>query len=244
MWFLINIIQSLLLFSWSIFLIIWVFIVLIFRQRKAAFFIVEKLWSPVLLFLVGAKIKSVNKEKVNNLKKSVIFASNHQSNFDITAIINQTPKHLHFIAKQEIKKVPFLGQYTSAMGMIFIDRKNKEKAKESLQAAGKLIRSGRDVVVFPEGTRSKDGKIHQFKRGAFILAQEGKVNIVPVAIKGTNKINPAGKFKLRPGKVTVKYGDLILAKDFEKKSVEEFALYVQLEVEKLYNSIQNKGSII
>lgn len=237
MWFLLNIIQALLLFSWSIFLILWVFIVLIFRQRKAAFFIVERLWSPVLLLIVGAKIKSIDKEKAHQLKEPVIFASNHQSNFDITSIINQTPRHLHFIAKKEIKKVPFLGQYTAAMGMIFIDRKNKEKAKESLQQAGELIRSGRDVVVFPEGTRSRDGKIHQFKRGAFILAKEGKVNVIPVAIKGTNKINPAGKLKLRPGKITVKYGDIVLAKDFENKTVEEFAMHVQLAVEKLYDSI-------
>lgn len=237
MWFLINIIQALLLFSWSIFLIIGVFVVLLFKQRRAAFFIVEKLWSPVLLFIVGAKINSIDKEKVFNLKDPVIFASNHQSNFDITSIINQTPRHLHFIAKQEIKKVPFLGQYTAAMGMIFIDRKNKEKAKESLQKAGDLIRSGRDVVVFPEGTRSIDGKVHQFKRGAFILAKEGKVNVVPVAIKGTNKINPAGKFKLRPGSITVKYGDLILAKDFEDKSVEEFANFVQSKVKELYDTI-------
>lgn len=237
MWFILNIIQSILIFTWSIFLILMVFITLLFRQRNAAFFIVENLWSSVLLMIVGAKVSSIDKEKVLKLKSPVIFASNHQSNFDITSIINQTPRHLHFIAKEEIKKVPFLGQYTSAMGMIFIDRKNKLKAKESLQKAGELIRNGRDVVVFPEGTRSKDGNIHQFKRGAFILAKEGKVNIVPVAIKGTNKINPAGKFRLRPGKVSIKYGELILAQNFENNTVEEFAAHVQSKVEKLYKSI-------
>jgi 1-acyl-sn-glycerol-3-phosphate acyltransferase len=238
MWFILNIIQSIFILVWSIFLILLVFITLIFKQRNAAFFIVEKLWSPVLLIIVGARISSINRDKATNLKEPVIFASNHQSNFDITSIINQTPRHLHFIAKQEIKKVPFLGQYTAAMGMIFIDRKNKLKAKESLQKAGELIRSGRDVVVFPEGTRSKDGNIQQFKRGAFILAKEGKVNIVPVAIKGTRKINPSGKFRLRPGKVVFMYGDLILSEDFLNKTVEEFATHVQGEVEKLFNTIK------
>jgi len=237
MWFLLNIFQSILIFTCTIFLILLEFIVLLFKQRKAAFFIVEKLWSPALLFIVGAKIKSIDKEKVKDLKEPVIFASNHQSNFDITAIINQTPQHLHFIAKQEIKKVPFLGQYAAAMGFIFVDRKNKDKAKESLEKAANLIKNGRDVVIFPEGTRSKDGKIHQFKRGAFIIAKDGVVNIVPVAIKGTNKINPAGKFELRPGKITVKYGDLILAEEFRDKTIEEFAAHVQNEVELLYNSI-------
>lgn len=237
MWFIINIIQTLLLFSWSIILIIFVLVVLLFRQRKIAFFIVEKLWSPVILFIAGARVKSIDEHKVLNLKEPVIFASNHQSNFDIPAIINKTNKHLHFIAKKEIKKVPFLGQYTAAMGMIFVDRKNKEKAKESLKKAGELIKSGRDVIIFPEGTRSKTGKINQFKRGAFIIAKEGMVNVVPVAVKGTRKINPSGKFRIRPGKVAVKYGDLILAKDFENKTVEDFAECVQNEVEKLYNSI-------
>lgn len=237
MWFILNIIQFILILFWSIFLILMVFITLLFKQRNAAFFIVEKLWSSVLLFIAGAKISSIDKKKVTHLKESVIFASNHQSNFDIASIINQTPKHLHFIAKEEIKKVPFLGQYTAAMGMIFIDRKNKMKAKDSLQRAGELIKNGRNVVVFPEGTRSKDGNILQFKRGAFILAKESMVNIVPVAIKGTREINPPGKFKLRPGVITIKYGDLILAKDFKDKKVEDFAAHVKTEIEKLYNSI-------
>ncbi len=237
MWFIINILQTIILFSWSIFLILCVFIVLLFRQRKAAFFIVEKLWSPVILFIVGARVESIDKEKALALTEPAIFASNHQSNFDIPAIINQTKQHLHFIAKKEIKKVPFLGQYTAAMGMIFVDRGNKMKAKESLQKAGALIKGGRDVVIFPEGTRSKDGKIHQFKRGAFIVAKEGMVNAVPVAIKGTRKVNPSGKFRLRPGKVIVKYGDLILAENFKDKTVEDFANHVQQEVEKLFDSI-------
>ncbi len=237
MWFIINIIQTVLIFLWTIFLTLCVFIVLLFKQRKAAFFIVEKLWSPVVLFTVGARVTAIDKEKALALKEPAIFASNHQSNFDIPTIINQTKQHLHFIAKQEIKKVPFLGQYTAAMGMIFVDRKNKEKAKESLQKAGQLIKSGRDVVIFPEGTRSKDGKINQFKRGAFIVAKEGMVNVVPVAIKGTRKVNPSGKFKLRPGKITIKYGDVILAEDFKNHTVEEFAAHVQQEVEQLFDSI-------
>ncbi len=237
MWFILNIFQSILIFTCTVFLILLEFIVLLFRQRKAAFFIVERLWSPALLFIVGAKIKSIDKHKVIDLKEPVIFASNHQSNFDIPAIINQTPQHLHFIAKQEIKKVPFLGQYVTAMGFIFVDRKNKEKAKESLEKAANLIKSGRDVVIFPEGTRSKNGKIQQFKRGAFIIAKEGKVNIVPVAIKGTDKINPAGRFELRPGKITVKYGDLIYSDQFKNKTTEEFAAHVQKEVELLYKNI-------
>lgn len=237
MWFIINILQTILLFLWSIFLILCVFIVLLFKQRKAAFFIVEKLWSPVILFIVGARVKSIDREKALTLTEPAIFAANHQSNFDIPVIINQTKQHLHFIAKKEIKKVPFLGQYTTAMGMIFVDRGDKKKAKESLQKAGELIKGGRDVVIFPEGTRSKDGKIHQFKRGAFIVAKEGMVNVIPVAIKGTRRVNPSGKFKLRPGKVIVKYGDVILAEDFKNNTVEEFAAHVQKEVELLFNTI-------
>ncbi len=237
MWFILNTVQFIMIALWTVFLILLVFLMLLFKQRNAAFFIVEKLWSPVLLAIAGARIQSEGREKLEKINDSVIFASNHQSNYDIVAIINQTPRHLHFIAKEELKKVPFLGQYTAAMGMIYIDRKNKKKAKESLIKAGELIRNGRDVVVFPEGTRSKDGKIHLFKRGAFILAKEGKVDIVPVAIKGTYKVNPPTGLKLRPGKIVVKYGDIVYAKDFEDKTVEEFAEFVKNRVEELYNSI-------
>ena len=240
MWFILNTIQFLLIALWTVLLILFVFLMLLFKQRNAAFFIVEKLWSPVLLAIAGARIRSEGKEKLKDINNSVIFAANHQSNYDIVSIINQTPRHLHFIAKEELKKVPFLGQYTAAMGMIYIDRKNKEKAKESLIKAGELIRNGRDVVVFPEGTRSKDGKIHLFKRGAFILAKEGKVDVVPVAIKGTYKVNPPVGMKLRPGNIVVKYGDVVHAKDFENKTVEEFADFVKNRVEELYNSIELK----
>ena len=89
---------------------------------------------------------------------------------------------IFFIAKKEIKQIPFLGWYMSIAGMIFLDRSNHENAMRSMRNAGNEIKKGKNIISFPEGTRSKTNQIGQFKRGSFIIAKEGKIPIVPVAI--------------------------------------------------------------
>ena len=127
--------------------------------------------------------------------------------------------------------MPFIGWYMYATGMIFVDRSNRAKAIASLDRAGKLIKRGRDVLMFPEGTRSKTGKIGEFKKGPFMLATKGDIAVVPVAILGTEKALPAGKFTLRPGSVSVRIGKPMRMTDGQ--NINDYIKAVQGEVESL-----------
>jgi 1-acyl-sn-glycerol-3-phosphate acyltransferase len=155
---------------------------------------------------------------------------------DIPAIFQSILVPLLFLAKKELKKVPFLGWYGSFIGMIFIDRKNREKAYQSLRKAGEKIKKGSNVISFPEGTRSKDGRLQIFKRGTFFLASESDIGVVPIAVSGARDVMPAGSFKMRPGTITVRIGKPVYHRDFPEKSVEDFAHHVRgIVIEMLEN---------
>ena len=128
---------------------------------------------------------------------------------------------IFFIAKKEIKQIPFLGWYMTIAGMIFLDRSNHENAMRSMRNAGNEIKKGKNIISFPEGTRSKTNQIGLFKRGSFIIAKEGNIPIVPVAIYGSNQINPSGTLTLRKGTIKTKIGKPIYCKDEE--TAESFA---------------------
>lgn len=164
------------------------------------------MWSPGILW--GAGVRNIKVTGLDNFdkKKSYIFVSNHQSHLDIPSIIRSLPVNLYFIAKKELKWVPFLGQYVWATGMIFIDRSNRKKAVQSLDRAGKLIKKGKSVLAFPEGTRSLDGKLQRFKKGPFMLAIQHEIEIVPIAVGDTYKVLPSKSWKFTPHTVKISVG--------------------------------------
>jgi len=111
-----------------------------------------------------------------------------------------------FVVKQELFKIPVLGFSMRAAGYIPIDRSGGKRAVKSLIEAARRIREGASIVIFPEGTRSRDGRLQEFKTGAFMLALKSGCPIVPVAIKGTHEILPKGSLKAQPGQVEVLIG--------------------------------------
>ncbi len=180
------------------------------------------LWSPFICLITGVRIRVQGLEKIDK-KKSYIFVANHASHFDILALSRVIPVGLFFIAKQELAKVPVMGQYMHFIGHIFVDRGNKENARKSMQAAAAKIKAGKNVISFAEGTRSKTGELQIFKRGAFMIAKEGQVDIVPIAIAGSRKILASGSFAIRPGVIHVYIGDVMKASEFTDWSVEQLA---------------------
>ena len=162
-----------------------------------------------------------------------IYISNHQSFLDIPATFGAIPVNLHFVAKQEIRKMPFIGWYMMATGMIFIDRSNREKSMQSLKKAGELIRKGKNVIMFPEGTRSRTGEIRRFKKGGFLLARESGVALVPVYVKNTGNVWPANKFLFIPGKIEVRIGKPIPPSEFDGMRLEDMAEKVRQAVQAL-----------
>lgn len=192
------------------------------------------MFAPGILWGCGVKLEIIGGQTLPQ-DESYVFVSNHLSYLDIPALFRAIPHNLHFVAKKEIKYVPFIGWYMYATEMIFVDRSNRMKAIASLDRAGKLIKKGKDVLMFPEGTRSKTGVIGEFKKGPFMLATKADIAVVPVAIDGTDKVLPAGKFRLTSGKVTVSIGEPIRMK--EAQDIKEYIAQVHQAVADLKAAI-------
>jgi 1-acyl-sn-glycerol-3-phosphate acyltransferase len=165
---------------------------------------VARFWSRWLLAV--ARIRLV----VNGLEHvpcdgPVIYMGNHQGNFDINALSMAIPRLFSWVAKEELFRVPLFGAAMRRAGYIPLDRSDGRKALKSMKQAAERIAAGASVVIFPEGTRTKDGSLLPFKRGAFLLASRAGVPIVPFTINGSREVNPPNTIELRPGTIRVSF---------------------------------------
>ncbi len=176
-----------------------------FGRKKHVDFLTD-IWSRLIHWTCGIKI---TREGTENLEpeKSYVFVANHQSLFDITACFVAIPARLRMLAKKELFRVPMFGWGMKAIGHISIDRENREKALTSVDDAVERLKN-EDIspVVYPEGTRSADGEIHKFKKGAFVLAIKAKREVVPVTIIGSRKIALKKSFMISSGTIHVVIG--------------------------------------
>ena len=161
---------------------------------------IANLWARMLLWLTSTRVDVIGRENVL-MEKPQIFMANHQSDFDILIVLAHIPGQFRWIAKKELFKIPIFGKAMRNAGYIEIDRQNHEKALKSLDEAAQKIREGKSVVTFPEGTRSRDGKIRPFKQGMFHLAIQAGVPIVPISIIGAHEIMPKRTLKVKPGRI-------------------------------------------
>jgi 1-acyl-sn-glycerol-3-phosphate acyltransferase len=130
---------------------------------------------------------------------------NHQGNFDIHALSRAIPRTFSWIAKEELFRVPIFGSAMKRAGYIPLDRSDGRKALRSMKLAAERIAAGTSVVIFPEGTRTLDGSLLPFKRGAFLLAVRAGVPIVPFTINGSMERNPRNRLELHPGTINVSF---------------------------------------
>lgn len=135
-----------------------------------------------------------------------VFMANHLSHVDIVALFVALPINVGFLAKKELRKIPFLGQAMIAGGHVFIDRKQRHSALKAMEEAAVEVRKGASLVVFPEGTRGTSEAIQPFKKGGFHLARQANVPVVPVGLIGTRDILARDELSLKPGDVTVRVG--------------------------------------
>jgi 1-acyl-sn-glycerol-3-phosphate acyltransferase len=140
-------------------------------------------------------------------RRPYVFMANHLSMVDIWAVLITVPVPLRFIAKKQLGVIPLFGWAMHAGRFIFIDRQNPGSARRSIDKAASRIRAGQSVVVFPEGTRSRDGRLGPFKKGGFHLALSSGADIVPVAIRGSREVMPRGSALIRPGDVSIEIGE-------------------------------------
>lgn len=159
---------------------------------------VAHIWSKLILAAAGVKYSVKGLEQLDP-NCNYVFVGNHESAFDIPLAWAGIKHHLVSISKIELKWIPIFGWAMQAAKHIFVDRRNRLKAIKSLQKATESIKKNpRSVMLFPEGTRSKDGEIHQFKKGGLLLAIESQLPIVPMALCGTGDVLVAGTWKIKP----------------------------------------------
>lgn len=192
-------------------------------------FVPGKMWAPVIFWLLGIKVKVSGLSNIDKTTPS-IFVANHSSLLDIPACVMSIPVNLNFIAKQELKKTPVVGWYISATKQIYIDRKDKAKARQSMANAAQRIREGKNVLSYSEGTRSINGEVQVFRRGAFIIAMEGDIPITPVAIIGAHECLPSGSFKVNRGTIEVIIGKPFKPSDLPHLKIEDFAEHARQQV--------------
>jgi 1-acyl-sn-glycerol-3-phosphate acyltransferase len=206
-WWACNALQLLFTLLWTATLICLALVLLVLcgGRRHWPLRMASRIWAPGLLAGAGAKLVCEGFDAVDFSKPCIIVA-NHQSIIDICALFRALPVPLRFVLKQELSKVPFVGVYARAMGMIFIERQAARTAARRLHEAADLFSCGQSLCAFPEGTRSRDGRLGAFKGGVFKLAIETGVPILPVAIEGSAAVLPAPGFRVRPGRIRLRAG--------------------------------------
>ena len=203
----------------SIIFCLWALFLSFFDKdgRKIHFYVAGP-WSRVILRVCGIRVWVHGQENVDPGMPR-IYMTNHQSYFDIFALLAYLPVDFKFIVKQELMRTPFLGPAMRRAGYIGIDREDPRKAVKSMKKAAQRIAGGASVVIFPEGTRSTDGRLQPFKRGGFNLALKSKCDIVPVTIKDSYRIVPKGSLKINKGSFHIHFGKPISSKEYNKQNV-------------------------
>lgn len=176
-------------------------------------------WARSILFISRVR---VNVEGLDNMTpgESYVYMANHQSMYDIPALLGYLPVQFRWLAKIELFRIPVFGYAMSRAGYIAIDRSNRRAAFNSIERAARKVREGASIIIFPEGARSNDGNIKAFKKGGFMLALKSKRPIVPVTILGSRSILPKGSLKVQSGKILVRVHPLIETTGFTIKTID------------------------
>jgi 1-acyl-sn-glycerol-3-phosphate acyltransferase len=190
-------------------------------------------WAKIILGIAGVKVRVEGKAGLDP-EGTYIFASNHQSQFDILALQGYLGFDFRWLAKKELFQVPVWGAAMRRSGSIPVDRGQGRAAFKSLEEAARRIADGTSVIIFPEGTRTPNGSLQPFKAGAMVLAIKSRVEVVPVGISGTYQVLPKGKLLAqRTGLVTIRLGAPIRTEGYAVKQKQELAERLQEEVRQL-----------
>jgi 1-acyl-sn-glycerol-3-phosphate acyltransferase len=198
-----------------------------FISQKAGGKFAGAVWARTNAFFTPMFVCVSGKENIQ-ANTSYIVIPNHQSYYDIFVIYGWLGIDIKWVMKKELRKIPGLGIASEKIGHIFLDRSNNKKALESLNIAKQKLVNGTSIVIFPEGTRSETGQLNAFKRGAFKLAFELNLPILPVTLIGTKNILPANSIDLMPGKV-----QMIIHKPIDINT------YSEEEVRKLMDDVKD-----
>ena len=184
------------------------------------------IYSPVRLFIraglamVGVKVEVSGLERLDP-RQTYIFTPNHQSLIEVPLCVTYLKRNIAYLGKKEVFKYPIFGYGIRLIGVIPVDRSNTQAAVESARQATENLRRGKSYAVYPEGTRSPDGRLLPFKKGAFMMAIDAGVPVVPITISGATQIMPKRQIKVFPSVVRITVHDPISTKSYSRENVAE-----------------------
>jgi 1-acyl-sn-glycerol-3-phosphate acyltransferase len=212
-------------------------VMIVTRSGELPIWFARHCWGPWGLWLAGARLEVVRRVELPPGPR--VFVSNHESALDIWALVSILPAGIRFIAKEELFRIPVFGWYMRLGGHVPVDRRNHARAVSSLRRAGEIVRAGTSLIVFPEGTRSLDRRIHPFKKGPFVVAMEAGVPVVPIALSGSGAITPKKVISVTPGTIRIAMGDPVNPADYRDKG--ELLADVRRRIIELHRSIGGLG---
>ncbi len=187
-------------------------------------------WSRLNAFLTPMLVTVVGREH-HDTSQSYVIIANHQSGYDIYVIYGWLRQDFKWVLKQELRRVPGLGIGCEKMGHIYVDRSNTDAALRSIEQAKRRIVDGTSVLFFPEGTRSEDGKLLPFKKGAFRMALDLGLPILPVTIVGTREILPPNTMRAFPGRAKLIFHPPIDIAGYERRNMRKLIDRVRATIE-------------
>jgi 1-acyl-sn-glycerol-3-phosphate acyltransferase len=192
----------------------------------------QRKWGEGILRAAGARLTVFGAENID-AKRPYVVVSNHASLLDPPALFAALPIGMTYVAKIELLAVPVFGAIIGRTGAVFVPRTDHDRSHQAMQLAAKRVREGQNVLVFAEGTRSRDGRLQPFKKGAFVLAIAAGADILPVTIRGSHALMPAHGNKIRSGPLEVHIHPPIRTAGLEYSDREQLRLMTQAAVASL-----------
>jgi len=193
------------------------------------------IYAPVRCFvriglkLAGVKIVVAGLDRLDPAT-TYVFTPNHQSIIEVPLMVTYLGRNPAFLAKKELFKIPIFGKGMRQIGIIPVDRSNSAAAIESARSATRNLKTGKSYVVYPEGTRSPDGRPLPFKKGAFLMAVDAGVPVVPITVSGSSRVMPKGKVRVLPGTIRLTIHEPISTTGYSRANVSQLVDLVRTRV--------------
>jgi 1-acyl-sn-glycerol-3-phosphate acyltransferase len=209
----------------TIFFIFFGIVIIFLSGPDAANRIAGRGWARFNCVITPMKVDVVGRGNIV-AHQSYVVVANHQSSFDIFVLWGFLGIDTRWVMKKELRKVPLFGLAGKLGGNIYIDRSDKKGAYESLKEAGNILVNGVSLIMLAEGTRSRDGNLREFKKGAFVMSLDLGLPLLPVSIVDTKYILPSGTYDLFPGRVTLVIHEPVSSKGYDEENLDALILKV------------------
>lgn len=198
-------------------------------KRGHLIFYFARWWGRSLLWAGGVRAEVSHRVAYDPDCRYVVMP-NHQGFYDIPGLLGSVPFQTRFMAKRSLFQIPIFGWAMKVGGFVPVDRGHSKKAREAFGSAIETLGAGVSILIFPEETRSADGRLLAFRRGGFLLALKSGLPILPVGVSGTGDVRPKGKWTTRPGPISIRFGDPIDVAAYGLKNRRELEAEVRRQI--------------